>query len=294
MSTLINVCGDNRSGTTMLDLMLGNAREAFSCGEVYAWFRPWRRHHFKLECSCNEMPCPYWEKFKNISENDFHKSLFEKLGIQFVVDSSKEISWVIDNNNWAVANGINVVNLLLWKNPIDLAYSHWKRGGGRHGWRKSFLSYYKKFFQAGIPFVSVNYNALASTPNKTLGEICNVVGIEYFEGKERFWEKKHHYLFGSLGIRKQLEDKMNIEIRKPGKFPDDFKKDVSCLESKIKGDKKIQKTLETLRKRDVSKIITLDSYVQERRKTHRIYPIWYYTDRLKRIYKKRFPKKLTE
>jgi hypothetical protein len=43
---LILVCGAARSGTTMLDLMLGNSPDVFSYGEIYALFRPFRTHHF--------------------------------------------------------------------------------------------------------------------------------------------------------------------------------------------------------------------------------------------------------
>ena len=38
MATVINVCGQSYSGTTMLDLMLGNARDVFSCGAELAGY----------------------------------------------------------------------------------------------------------------------------------------------------------------------------------------------------------------------------------------------------------------
>lgn len=55
MPTLISICGEGQSGSTMLDLMLGNGYDTFSCGEVYAWFRPWRTHHFRITCSCGKL-----------------------------------------------------------------------------------------------------------------------------------------------------------------------------------------------------------------------------------------------
>jgi hypothetical protein len=36
MRTIINILGTNRAGSNMLDLMLGNDINVFSCGEVYA------------------------------------------------------------------------------------------------------------------------------------------------------------------------------------------------------------------------------------------------------------------
>jgi LPS sulfotransferase NodH len=77
--TLILVCGTARSGSTMLDVMLGNAPDAFSCGEVSSWFRPYRKQHFQIECHCGQRPCPIWEKIKDIPENIFHASMAKEL-----------------------------------------------------------------------------------------------------------------------------------------------------------------------------------------------------------------------
>jgi hypothetical protein len=176
VATLINVCGATRSGTTMLDLMLGNAPDAFSCGEVYAWFRPWKMHHFGLECRCGENPCPIWESIKNVPENQFHAIVFRELGVKFVIDSSKELCWLIDTQKWAVANGIKVFKLLLWQNPINLAYSHWKRDRGLADWRSEFVKYYTKFFETGLPFRSVCCDDLVSNPQGKLEEICAAGG----------------------------------------------------------------------------------------------------------------------
>ncbi len=102
MPKLINICGMGGSGTTMLDLMLGNGNDAFSCGEVYAWFRPWRSHHRSIVCSCGETPCPVWEQIKDSAENRFHSDVCRRLGVSFVIDSSKELRWLTDAQTWAV------------------------------------------------------------------------------------------------------------------------------------------------------------------------------------------------
>ena len=74
MPTLIKICGAARSGTTMLDLMLGNASDAFSCGEVNARFRPWRSHHFNPECRCGQNPCQIWAEIADVPEFFLKKS----------------------------------------------------------------------------------------------------------------------------------------------------------------------------------------------------------------------------
>ena len=57
---LLFVCGAARSGTTMLDLMLGNSDDAVSTGEIYAVYRPYRIHHRYPVCSCGDADCSAW------------------------------------------------------------------------------------------------------------------------------------------------------------------------------------------------------------------------------------------
>jgi hypothetical protein len=52
-------------------------------------------------------------------------------------------------------------------------------------------------------FVSVKYRNLATSPSDFLQDLCREVGIEYFPGKEKFWEADtRHFLFGSGSVRK--------------------------------------------------------------------------------------------
>jgi hypothetical protein len=289
MATLINVCGATRSGTTMLDLMLGNAPDAFSCGEVYAWFRPWQRHHFEFDCRCGQNPCPIWEKIKNIPENQFHSTVFKELGVNFVIDSSKELCWLVDTQEWAVANGITVFKLLLWKNPINLAYSHYKRGGGLTGWYREFVSYYSKFFETGLPFRSVYFNDLVSNPQRKLAETCAAVGMPSFDGKERFWEKQHHHLFGSHSTYKQMAGK-NSTIRASETFPSEFEAHIDALSQQIAEDPKVQQILETLQQAEVSSSGGFKAKDQELL-ARRPYPLWYYARRARQVVRRYFPER---
>lgn len=86
MKTLINVCGTARSGSTMLSLMLGNDSNAFALGEIAAWYRPFRIHHFKISCSCGQDPCPVWQQIQHIDEENFHEKAFEIFGVDFLIE----------------------------------------------------------------------------------------------------------------------------------------------------------------------------------------------------------------
>jgi hypothetical protein len=288
MATLINVGGATRSGTTMLDLMLGNTPDAFSCGEVYAWFRPWKQHHHRLECRCGQNPCPIWEKIKNVPENQFHMAVVEKLEVSFVIDSSKELCWLIDTQEWASANRFKVFKLLLWKNPINLAYSHWKRGHSLTGWYHEFVSYYSKFFETGLPFRSVYFNDLVSNPQRKLEEICSAVGIPYFYGKERFWEKQHHHLFGSHGTYLQVKQGVST-VRARETFPPDFEKHVDALSEKMAQDPRLQQILETLQRAEISSRGGFSAKEDPGLVAPKPYPLWYYARKVRQVFRSYFP-----
>jgi hypothetical protein len=275
----------------MLELMLGNAPNAFACGEVYAWFRPHRSHHFEIDCPCGQKPCPYWERVKNGPERRFHRRVLEQFEVDFVVDSSKDICWVIDSNRWARRNGVQAFNLLVWKSPLGLAHSHWKRGWGIVSARHAFVLYYARFFETGLPFLSVSYDELVQDPDQKLEAVCKLVGLDYFPGKERFWEKRQHHLFGSGGVREQVV-RANSRIDSGDSLPTAFLQEVKRLGFDLQRDQEVQNILENLAKREVSRQSRIEgALLQDKHESHRgrIQPLWYYEQWIRRIYKRRFP-----
>ena len=289
MRTLITISSISHSGSTMLDLMLGNASDAFSCGEVSAWFRPWRTHHFKIDCACKQDPCPIWENLIGLPEHSVHASICNQLGVIFVIDSSKNLVWYIDTQVWARNHGLKTVNILLWKNPIDLAFSSWKRGATVDHWRRAFITYYNRALSLDIPSFSVNFNELASEPQSKLAEICAAIGMPYFYGKEDFWMKQHHHLFGAAGTRKQVEAKNSI-IKKKVAYHPDFQKNLEKIENQIKADRQVQKIIGELRKLDVS-IRQEGSNTAQHVVRREVLPIWYYRNKIKRKFQRYLPVK---
>ena len=86
---------------------------------------------------------------QHVPEAKFHCRILEDDRYRFVVDSSKDLRWVVNSNEWAAASDVPVTNLLLWKEPVDLAHSHWKRGRPIDYFRKAFLDYYERFLDLG-------------------------------------------------------------------------------------------------------------------------------------------------
>lgn len=284
MSILVNVMGAGRSGTTMLDLMLGNDSKAFSLGEVHAWFRPYREHHFNIICSCGEKPCPKWEKIMNLTERDFHRKAFDLLNVDYLIDSSKNLNWVIDNNLWLKGSDVNVFNIVLYKDPINYIYSIWKRGNRNiDKIIIQYIKYYKRLSQTNLPYIAIKYEKLVNETDKTLMQICNIIGQEYFEDKKNFWDKQHHHAFGSMGTRKQIE-KGNSMIRSKDHFPEEYKTLIPSIKEKLNNNLELKFINKELLEHDIINQYK-DGY------NNILKPKWYYFLKLKEVYKRYFPLK---
>lgn len=277
---LINICGTARSGSTMVDLMLGNDERSFSLGEVHAWFRPFRSHHFKIICSCGKEDCP-WGLLKRLKEKEFYKKCYEILDIDVLVDSSKNLPWVIDNNLQLENKDIAVFNILLYKDPVSFMYSFWKRGMSIDKARDfEFIRYYKRFFTTNLSYIPLNYNRLIAEPEAILKQLCNMLDIPYFEGKEKFWEKKHHHLFGSMGTRKQI-GKANAVIKQNEEYPEEFKRLIPGIEVDNEKNAALRNIVARLKANEMKPVSFRDKKIRK--------PFWYYLSKVKQKVKQRFP-----
>ena len=210
MGTIINVCGPGNSGTTILHLMLGSGNDAFACGEVGKWYRLARyREDTHLDSPLDQ--------FEDTPEEDFHATVLDTFGVEFVIDSSKGIDWIIDTHAWADKHDLKVFNLLMWKRPVDQAYSRWKRNDFDR-WYREYTRYYENFFErSGLEFFSISYDDLVAHPASKLALICQHAGMPYFEGKEKFWEENHAHTGGNEGVRNQLQSGETRIEKKPHK-----------------------------------------------------------------------------
>jgi hypothetical protein len=253
MKKIINVYGTARCGSTMLDLILGNDPKGFSLGEVVNWFYPWRSHHFDIKCGCGVYPCPVWEEIKDFKPDKFHEKVLDIFNLDFLVDSSKNLPWFIDTNlRGYKEKKYKVYNVLIFKDPISLYYSFWKRGDKSIS--KLFNAYndYKIFLDSNLSFVSLNYDEFVADPQRLLKKMCSILNIDYFEDKYKFWNKKHHHLFGSFGTRKQLFNE-NAKIYQEN-YSQDFLEIKKNVEEEIKKNKELNLLITDIYKNDIKKI----------------------------------------
>ena len=201
MGTVIFVASAAYSGSTMLDLMLSNSDVGFSCGEVNALFRPWRPDHLHPECGCGDPTCDLWCRIRQHGGRQVYQRIFAQFPhLEYVVDSSKDVAWLRDQHRYLSETALEPRFVLLWKSPLEYAYSCWKRGREK-GWAKRWISYYRRFLSVTPHWLSVPYRDLARSPAETLEDLCTALGIEYHPGKEHFWERPQHTLWGSESVK---------------------------------------------------------------------------------------------
>lgn len=200
---VIFIGGSSYSGSTMLDMMMANSPDGFSVGEVHALFRPFRPHHFEPECGCGNVDCRFWLQVRDVGEKQLYETIFSLLpDVSFIVDSSKDPWWIQKQVEYLQGKGIEVCHLLIWKEPASFAHSMMKRK--RKGWEKAWNNYYRLYFTLIHNYISVPYSALTQNPEQVLQNLCGRCGVEYHKGKEKFWQKQHHTLFGNDSAKVHL------------------------------------------------------------------------------------------
>lgn len=259
----------------MLHLMLGDHHSAVAVGEVSSWFRPTKQHHFQLGCACGDLDCPRWAQLREERESRFHRAVAEETGARYVVDSSKEISWLIDTRRWAAKSGMEVRNVFVWKDPVELAFSFWKRRGDLWLWRREFVKYYQRLEQLKLPIATVNLGEALRSPESKIADLAKAVGMNYEKGMERFWEFEHHHLFGSYGVKRQTQ--IGDSFFKPPSYPAEFEVHLDELKSGIEEDTEVARLIELLRANDVSEG---QAPMREVALSHPL-PVWYYAQKAK-------------
>ena len=233
MKKVIFITGTGRSGSTLLDRMLGNTSKAFSVGEMYAFFRPFRPHHLlskDKKCFCDDETCDFWYKIKKSGEKNVYNTIFEKMDIEFIIDSSKNIFWIMDQMKYK--KNYKIIHLITYKNPLDYAYSRYKRNNLK-GWEKDWEKTHLQLFYQLDKFATVNYKELAQFPSKKLRSVCKYIGMKYEDGMEKFWNNSpKHFLFGSGTLRnskKKIYYKNQFEKEKIDYLKRNFKFDKTLL-----------------------------------------------------------------
>ena len=195
MKKVIFVGGTSYSGSTLLDMILANEDKGYSLGEIVALFRPTMQHHLKKIKTLKENP--NWEQIIEKGENSFYSNLFDTFpDIDYFVDSSKNPFWIAKQMKLLQKDRIPYQNVLIYKSGPELALSYDKRNK-LEGMGYFVRVYYKLYFYFINNFKSISYYQLIKN-DQSLKNLCEYLNIEYFDGKKKYWEKKHKTVFGNL------------------------------------------------------------------------------------------------
>lgn len=258
----------------MLDLILGSSPDAFSCGELWAAYRPSQRHHLHPTCGCGQHPCPVWRHLLPTPPSTIHSKIASQLGVRYVVDSSKDLRWFVDIANWNGRHPIRIIPVVIWKDLKALAFSLWRRSSPElQRWPHYFYSYYHRFLQLRVPFVSIAHQDLTKTPVDTLQQLCRVIGMPYIPALHQFWEATHHPLFGSAGTRSQLGDTNSHLVISPD-YPDEFEEYYQKHLSPLNEHPLVSSALASLRSHDTSRLAAHGTHPVVSPPVRR--PLWYY------------------
>lgn len=219
MPGVILIAGVARSGSTMLDFVLGNRSDSFSMGEIYAWYRPFRGHHRKPTCSCGSAVgrCSIWSPLGKPPARHLHAEVARSVGAEFVVDSSKNLGWIRDASVWATRDGMDVRVILPWRGVKMLAHSYWKRDVAN--WLENLEGYFRRLASLGIAWMPLDFDELIAAPEQALTPLYASLGASYRPGQEAFWSGEFHSLFGSGGTRSQVGQQSALTIPH---FSDEF------------------------------------------------------------------------
>lgn len=220
------IAGMGHSGSTLLNILLGQFRQTISVGEIDKIINPVTREIYlnryiyqeKYPCSCGEPPrrCPYWSVFIESLLNNYDKRYSwhylkaveiakDRFQSAYFIDASKNIH-ALRRVYAAVAEGGENTELFvlhLVKDARNRAYSDI-----RSTRLNSILKSYKKWVvqnnafekyitEQNLPSLNIGYEELAISTSRVLADILAFLGIPGEDALKQMKPSESHILFGN-------------------------------------------------------------------------------------------------
>jgi len=235
---VVFIMGMGRSGSTLLDLMIGSHPDTFSLGEISHLPRIiekgkknwtpggstfWQENfpeaelkQFAAGLSTKRLHEYIPRKVERFIRELFGKDeilnpytvLFSKTRKTILSDSSKDITW-ISHKLKAREFRQGLIEPYILHNIRDgraVVNSYLRLNPSRtmeelsHRWVRRFNQH--KNFYAQFPEerkMIIRYEELASTPQTVLERICQLLSIEFTPEMIEYWKQDHHHIVGSRG-----------------------------------------------------------------------------------------------
>lgn len=203
---IITIGGCVRSGTTLLNLVVANDERAMALGELQYIFRPNRKQHLFVIKELKKDPI--WSKILKDGPSKVYENLFTYFpNIDYFVDSTKDSGWY--KEQMSLNPNVEFKNLVIFKHPDDQKASLLRRHP-KKDWKNKIQGYYTRYFLNIDDFRSVSLPELLFDED-VLKNICVYLGLDYFDNKLEYWNRKHPNFYGSDTVRKSKIDKSRLK-----------------------------------------------------------------------------------
>jgi hypothetical protein len=145
----------------------------------------------------------YWKEIKKNGAEHLYETIFSlSPETEFIIDSSKDPFWMRSQSERLALGDIRTRNLLIWKTPLELAYSFLKRGQ-MEAWEKAWVTYHRLFFSLVDDWRAIEYGRYVQDA-AVLERTCDYLEIPFFPEKKDFWNKDHHVIGGNHSAKIHL------------------------------------------------------------------------------------------
>lgn len=216
----VYICGSGHSGSTLLNLLLGNQPGLAGFGEIAQTVR--RIHGLKKPCTCGQKPCPVWgpvlEQVASLPQDDVDGRIVAAVGAiagssdRIVVDSSKTLSTLRLIRD-RLPLDIHVIHIV--RDGRAVAYSNYRKDrdltGTAIAWRKANANI--ETYLSDMPRdrqIHLRYEDLVADPASQLRRVLAFLGLPSGEiGLSWMRETQHHLQgnrmrFGTPAVRRDL------------------------------------------------------------------------------------------
>ena len=201
---VIYILGSSRTGSTMLDMMLGSHPDCASLGH-FSLVEQKEKPTEKLSkiqqqgfCSLCGNTCEKWDEFdKIVRPPAYHSAAFEVFGSNILIDSSKKIHWI---DLTAGVGGVLPKIIRVVRHGLDRLWTAHVRSGEISKkdivrWIEHEQYIDKYMYMAPLQKMTVKYEDVCS--GEGLQQCCSFIGIDYRPDMREFWKHEHHTIMAN-------------------------------------------------------------------------------------------------
>jgi hypothetical protein len=204
-NTVVLILSPGRTGSTILDLVLGSHSQCTSLGEYHSILHIGQKD-LPNHCRLCDGECAFWtEVTTRLQPPRYHQPVFEVSGTPCLIDSSKAAEWARDTQRH---HDGPVKFIYMTRNPLH-QLSKGKRKSIAAGTPFNVQNLVVRRLNAirdleafvdNLPqdhVHRVKYEDLCSDPEATVRAACAFIGIAFEPNMMEYYSKPHHLIGGS-------------------------------------------------------------------------------------------------